>query len=207
MVSRIRAFLKDQTGVSMVEALIAFPVVFFAISAFVEAGMTVHRFNQSAKAVAVGARLAAVSDPVTNIDEFEEQFADLGLEAGDKVPEQIDPIDCGAGLPAVPACDTAALNRLVYGTDGKCDAGAETGVIGMCDVYPSLRPNKVRVSYMLSGLGYVGRPNHPVVSVKVRVEDLMSDFYILSLLFGFADIEIPAQAATVTSEDLSSTPL
>lgn len=204
MVSRIRAFWNDQTGASMVEALLAFPIVFFAISAFVEAGVTVHRFNQSAKAVAVGARLAAVSDPLISIDRFEQDFLTAGKSAGDPVPEDLDPISCGAGSAA---CDDDELERLVFGTDGDCDAGAETGVIGMCDVYPSLTPDKVRVTYMVSGLGYVGRPNNPVVSVRVEVVDLMSDFFILSLLFGLADIEIPPQAATVTSEDLSSTPL
>ncbi|MEK6204123.1 MAG: pilus assembly protein, partial [Amylibacter sp.] len=54
-------FINNQDGVSLVEALITFPVLLLTIAVFVEFGFMVFQYNQTAKAVQLGARLASVS--------------------------------------------------------------------------------------------------------------------------------------------------
>ena len=71
----------------------------------------------------------------------------------------------------------------------------------------AVRAENVRVSYIFSGLGYIGRPFNPVVTVRVEVRNVTFDFFLLAALFGFENLEIPTQSVTITSEDLSTTPL
>lgn len=224
MVSRPSPFWRDTRGASLVEGLIAFPIIFFSITTLVEGGLALYQYNQVAKATAVGARLAAVSDPViadlvgnrlsddpTEIENDPDDDNDnIPLSPGDPYPLDIEPIECGAGLAA--ECDEDKLRRLVEGTYDTATlaergCGAEAGTLGMCDIAPRIRAENVRVSYIFSGLGYIGRPYNPVVTVKVEVRNVNFEFFLLAKLFGFDTLEIPTQSVTVTSEDLSTLPL
>ena len=64
MVRPLSRFWRDTRGASLVEGLIAFPVIFLAITTLIEGGLALYQYNQVAKATAAGARLAAVSDPL-----------------------------------------------------------------------------------------------------------------------------------------------
>lgn len=203
MVNFLSRFRRDESGISLTEALIAFPIVLTVIATFVEAGYAVYQYNQTAKAVAVGARLAAVSDPLVSLQPILDELD--GLAAGAPVPEGIDPVTCGAPDSA-PACDPAGITRLIEGSVDGCDPDGG-GVIGMCDVNPSISAQSVRVIYSPTGLGYVGRPYNPVVTVRVELYDLTFDFFFLGALLGLENIPIPVQSVTITSEDLSTTPL
>ena len=75
----------------------------------------------------------------------------------------------------------------------------------MCDLNGLIRPENIRVTYYRSGLGYVGRPAGPVVSITVETRNLNFDFYFLAALLGLENITIPAHPVTITSEDLSNT--
>lgn len=203
MVMRLRKFIGHQRGVSLVEGLIAFPVVLVAITTFIEGGVAVYQYNQTAKAVAVGARLLAVSDPLVDLEEITDTFGTL--PAGSPVPNTAASASCGPATTT--ACDSDGEARLLEGTTAGCDAAEEDGVIGMCDVNPAINPDGLTVSYVLSGLGYVGRPNSPVVTIKVQLSGQKFNFFLLGALLGLNNLSMPTQAVTVTSEDLSSTPL
>ena len=219
MVRPFSRFWRDMQGASLVEGLIAFPVIFFTITSLVEGGLALYQYNQVAKATAVGARLAAVSDPViaglTNnrlANDPQTDAAGVNYKPGDPFPLNYPTVACGAE--AASACDVARLTRLLGGTDGACDAGAETGILGMCDVAPRIRAENVRVSYIFSGLGYIGRPYNPVVTVRVDVVGVEFDFFLLGAIYsaitgklGLQSLTIPTQSVTITSEDLSTTPL
>lgn len=218
MVRPLSRFWRDTRGASLVEGLIAFPVIFLAITTLIEGGLALYQYNQVAKATAAGARLAAVSDPLlagltdNRIAPDPASAGGVDLGPGDPYPLNIPTLACGAGV--TDACDTARLGRLVGGTDGRCDANAETGTLGMCDIAPRIRAENVRVSYIFSGLGYIGRPYNPVVTVSVEVRDVTFDFFLLGAIYsaitgqlGLRSLSIPTQTVTVTSEDLSTTPL
>jgi Flp pilus assembly protein TadG len=207
MVSFASRFRRQEAGVSLVEGLIVFPIVLLTISTFVEFGYAVYQWNQTSKAVAVGARLAAVSDPVAT--DFDSALADTG-QAGDSPSTSPAVAVCGAsdaarfGEAAASACDTDGLNRLVFGTDGVCDASIGTSIPGMCDLNPGISPANVRISYYRSGLGYAGRPLGPVASVTVEMRNLNFRFFLVGALLGLDSILIPALPVTITGEDLCS---
>lgn len=202
MVGLLTRLWRDRSGISLTEGIIAFPVIFLAVCAFIELGVALFQYNQTAKAVQVGARLAAVSDPLISLAPMVARYGTA--QAGTAVPDDNFSISCGAGAAA---CVPARLNRLVGGTNTSCNARLETGVMGMCDVNPLIRSGNVRVTYQSTGLGYVGRPYSPVVSVRVELVNLKFDFFLLGALLGLNNLSIPSQAVTVTSEDLSTPPL
>lgn len=200
MVMGLSRFFRDERGISLTEGLIAFPIVLLLISTFIEGGVAVYQFNQTSKSVAVGARLLAVSDPLISLQPILTSFG--SLPAGSAVPNAATSVSCNQAT-----CNTAGFNRLLRGSTAGCDPVAETGVQGMCDVNPAIDARGLQVTYILSGLGYVGRPNNPVVTVRVDLSGQTFNFFFLGALLGLNNLEIPRQTVTITSEDLSSTPL
>ncbi|MGG7646073.1 TadE/TadG family type IV pilus assembly protein [Rhodovulum sp. YNF3179] len=207
---------------ALVEGLLVIPLVLLVFAALIEFGFAVFQWNQTVKAMQHGARLAAVSDPLTNIS----ALANSTLDPGEDFPDPTDPanfvapISCPGDPPTdPPTCsdgtnvDTDALDWIFYGSDGTCNAAAG-GRLGMCDVNPRLREENVRVTYHRSGLGYVGRPGGAtdggaVVTITVEAVGVSFDLPIIGgVLAAFGGsgegitIEIPANPVTVTSEDL-----
>lgn len=207
MVTVASRFRKDEAGISFVEGLIVFPLVLLMIVTFVEFGYAVFQWNQTAKAVAIGARLAAVSSPV--VTDFDAVLADSG-EAGSSPSTDAAVAVCGAtdavrfGESVANACDATRLNRIVRGSDGVCSPDIGSSVPGMCDLNPAIGPENLRISYYRSGLGYAGRPLGPVASVTVEMRNLTFHFFLVGALLGLNSILIPALPVTVTGEDLCS---
>lgn len=202
MVGDARKLKHDEAGISFVEGLIVFPLVLLTIVTLIELGMAVYQWNQTTKAVNLGARLAAVSDPVaTNYKTL--LTADYDANNVGK-PTPTTPISIVCTLGAANCSDTA-LTRLVRGSDGACNSNFGSGVPGMCDLNPAIGPANVQVTYYRSGLGYIGRPDGPVSTITVQVRNLQFNFFLLGALLGLNSLPIPAQPVTVTSEDLSST--
>lgn len=200
--------IKDESGVTMIEALLSIPLVMMAIAGMLEVGVMMFQFSQTAKAMQIGARIAVVSDPVAT--DMSALTADFPTNSdGDPVPTTAVSVVCGAG--ASP-CDAAALARIYDGGDGACGATGNPGdLVGVCDVAPFIAPGNLRISYIRSGLGYVGRPRGAVVTVRVEVRNLRFDTFILDDLIRyflpsstFGSFSIPAQPVTLTSEDLST---
>jgi hypothetical protein len=199
MVGLKSPFLHDQRGVTLVEGLIVFPLVLLAISTFIEFGVAVLQWNQTVKALQLGARTLAVSSPlVANMNPL---VADYPSVQGGPTPEADVSVSCGAGTTP---CIAARLNRLVYGSDGICSPNVGSSLSGMCDFNPAIQPEHIRVTYHRSGLGYVGRPGGPVVTITLETRNLTFNFMFLSALLGLQSIELPAHPVTITGEDLSS---
>lgn len=198
MVGRARRFRQDENGISLVEGLIVFPLVLLAYATFVEFGFALFQWNQTVKAMQLGARLAAVSDPLP-VD-MSALTADYPSDQGGPTPVAAQSVSCGAGSTA---CDAARMNRLIFGDDGSCTPAAGT-LLGMCDLHPQIGADNVLITYHRSGLGYVGRPDGPVVTVTVEARNLTFNFFFLGALLGLNSLEIPAHPVTITGEDLSS---
>ncbi|MCI2400420.1 TadE family protein [Aliiroseovarius subalbicans] len=206
---RIRRFRGDENGTSLVEGLLVLPIVLLTFAALVEFGFAVYQWNQTVKALQLGSRILAVSDPVIDTTGSAWQgLTDYGTSLeGDPVPDTSVVAQCGAGMGA--ACLSSEIDRLVYGVDASgsvdysCDP-AYGGLSGMCDFSPKIRPANVWVTYRRSGLGYVGRPDGPVVTITVGTAGLGFNLPFLGALLGFNNIEIPAHPVSITSEDLSS---
>lgn len=201
MVTLWRRFRRDERGISLTEALIVTPIVILMFAAFVELGFLVFQWSQATKAVQIGARLLAVSDPLpTDMSALTADYGALGEQ--EAVPGTIVTVACGAGAAA---CDATRMARLISGSDASCDYVAGT-TVGMCDVFPRITAGNVLVSYRRAGLGYVGRPSGPVVSITVELRNLNFEFLLLGRLLALATdtISIPAHPVTMTSEDMRS---
>jgi hypothetical protein len=204
MVGGAISFRRNEEGATLVEGLIVFPIILLTFATFIEFGVAMVQWNQTVKAMQYGARVLAVSDPLT--DDLATHFeADYPATEGGPILGVIAPVVCTSGgcAPGL-ALNDAALDRLVFGGDGICDPSAGTR-LGMCDINGLITRDNVQVTYHRSGLGYVGRPGGPVVSITVQSRDLNFDFFFLGALLGLENITIPAHPVTITSEDLSDT--
>ncbi len=199
MVKRMHIFRRAEDGATLVEGLLVFPIILLTFATFIEFGVAMVQWNQTVKAMQFGARVLAVSDPLVDMTPF---TADYPATEGGPVPTTAVTVICGAE--AATACDETGLNRLVFGGDGVCGPVAGTR-LGMCDLNGLIAPANIRVTYHRSGLGYVGRPGGPVVSITIETRDLTFNFFFLGALLGLNNITIPAHPVTITSEDLSNT--
>ncbi len=201
--AKLSRFARQQEGTAMVEGLIVFPLVLLTFAAFFEFGYAVFQWNQTVKALQAGARHAAVSDPlISDITALEGAGA-----AGDPVPAEIVSESCGAGTSP---CESGPMNRLIFGataagTDDECGNAAENTIPGMCDFNTRIGASNVLVTYYRAGLGYVGRPGGPVLTIRLEVKDLNFDLPLVGAILGLDQITIPAHPVTITSEDLCST--
>lgn len=195
-------FWQDTRGIALSEAMLTFPIVMLVFAAFVEFGYAMSQWNQTVKALQYGARLAAVSDPVTAdfADVFPTEAADP-LNNGKAAPNDATISSTCVGL----ACNTA-LNRIVYGSadSDSCPVLTAGTRPAMCHINPWIEKNNVVVTYQRSGLGYWGRPDGPVLTMRLEVRDLTFDLPILGALLGINDIVIPAHPVTITTEDLKT---
>lgn len=190
---------RDETGSVFLEFTVTMSVFLTILFGTIETGLLFFQWNIATKAVQLGARLAAVSDPVSS-----GLSATTGLEQAGTLPgDEMPPFDrtCD-GARMASGCDPDAMAALVYGRgDATCDS---TGAnMGMCDVYNRIRPENVVVRYQYTGLGYAGRPGGPVPTITVSLQDIDFEFVALDGLLGLGPVAIPGLRTTVTGEDLT----
>ena len=89
------------------------------------------------------------------------------------------------------------------GSDGACNAG-RSATAGICDLNWRITPDNMVVTYQRSGLGYWGRPDGPVLTMRLEVRNITFDLPILGALSGLDDVTIPAHPVTITTEDLKT---
>lgn len=215
----------DESGAALLEFTAAAFTFFILLFGVIEFANVFYQWNSATKAVQLGARLAAVSDPLTD------DFLDITNEVEDSLPG--DPLvagdydmicdgstaECtctGPLCPDAPSYELDKMRTLVY---GRCDAVVETcnedGVreacngsstfsnIGMCNIFGRVTPENVIVRYEYTGLGYVGRPGGAVPTITVSLTGLTYDWIMIGALTGFSPISLPSFATTVTGEDLN----
>lgn len=193
----------------MTEALMVIPLLMLVFGAMIEFGAMMYQWNQTVAAMQYGARVAAVSDPLTDIsslDTYSTGVTGQPPPSGSGVT-----ISCGAG--AAP-CIASELSRLYTGGDNNCGAPPlpSPRMIGVCDIAPFIQSQNLRVSYHRSNLGYVGRPFGAVVTVTLELRNQTFDFFALDAIMSIfspiglpAGVPIPPHPVSITGEDLCST--
>jgi hypothetical protein len=208
-------FLRDQHGAVMVEVTIILSVTLILVFGAIDFLLLFYQWNAAAKAVQIGARLAAVSDPVASgLNRLSQAVVSASVPPGAAMPNFVVTCDgrtATCTCNGVNACrgikgyDGAAMNTIVFGRGSSSCSDAKSGDgVGMCDIFPRITPANVKIVYAQTGLGYAGRPGGPMPTVIVSLQNLAFHFFFLSGLMGFHDFQIPASTVSLTAEDLSS---
>jgi Flp pilus assembly protein TadG len=202
----------DQTAAALAEFAVVFPVVITVIFGSMDLLYAFYQWNAAAKAVEMGARIAAVSDPVAfGLNNLSNQAVLGGLAPGATMPYF--QVTCGAGscscvgfCAGIPAnsFDPAAMNRIVFGRGRtSCAEATSYYVSGMCDLVPSITAANVVVTYTQTGLGYAGRPGGPLPTITVSLQNMYFHFFFLNSLLG-GRVAMPSMSTTITAEALCS---
>lgn len=208
------SFRHDESGASYLEFTIGMTTFFLILFGVIEFTYVFYQWNAATKAVQFGARLAAVSDPVST--GFTAMTGVGGsVKPGDPMPAF--DITCNGSTGACTGTGSGAyiataMQVIVYGRDAAGTANtqcATTGVSnplrnGMCTYFNKITAQNVIVRYRNTDLGYAGRPGGPVPTITVSLTGLKYDFLFLKGLMGFGSAWVPPLDTTVTGEDLNA---
>jgi Flp pilus assembly protein TadG len=192
----------DARGALAVEFGIVGSMFIVMLMGMMEFGSAFWQWNQATKALQLGVRLAAVSDPVSS-DLKTMTGLSATVEEGDPMP-YFQRICSGATRSCSNGTyDAGALNTLVYGRGNTACPTTLQGYPAMCQVFSRLRPENVIVEYTQTGLGFAGRPGGPLPSITIRFTGLSYNFVVLQNMLGTTAIPMTGLSATVSAEDLS----
>jgi Flp pilus assembly protein TadG len=180
-----------------------------------------YQWNMANKAVQYGARIAAVSNPVAS-DLPLLDWTTTALSAGQPLPANSTLYSWTCNSAGCTGTSTGydgnALNTIVFGRNwlvtgnASCDPTTNLYLRGMCHMFSRVGRDNVEVSYADTGLGFAyrteivasGPVSAPIPTITVKLRNVPFQFFFLSGLMGFGNIQIPAQATTMTGEDLSN---
>lgn len=203
---------RDQDGAILVEATVTMTVLLVFVLGSIDFLVAFYQWNAAAKALLVGARIAAVSDPVADgLNNLSVAVAGPFMPAGAPMPSFVVRCDgaartctCEGACTGITGYNDAAMNTIVFGRgSSSCSDATSLYYAGMCDIFPRITVANVVIVYAQTGLGYVGRPNGPVPTISITLQNLPFQFYFLGGLMGLSKINIPA-VASIGGEDLSS---
>jgi hypothetical protein len=209
-----KAIAHDERGAVLVEVTVVMSIMLVFLLGSIEFLFVFYQRNAAAKAVQIGLRLAAVSDPVAGgLNGL--SAAVLGPRAlpGSAMPDFSVTCDgstsrCTCSNEACPiglAYNALAMNLIVFGRgSSSCGDAKSFYDTGMCDIFQRITPANVTVTYTQSGLGFVGRPGGPVPSISISLKDLRLQLFFLRGLAGLDDLQMPPLTTSMTAEDLSS---
>lgn len=196
-----RRFLKTDSGAASIEyVILLLPLIALVFLSF-QIALAYHFALTAQKAVELGARIAAVRDPVnTAMPAINELDPGSGFSVGKP---------CGLGACLAPGggpwtCSGDDLS----GED--CDAAAFVQIFDeVARVAYLLDPSDLSVTYSYVGLGFAGGPFTPIIEVSIRERPFFLQFFF-NLAFGSGEdtsreLNLPAVAASAIAEDLSST--
>jgi Flp pilus assembly protein TadG len=222
-----RSFARNQAGAVLVETTVLIPILLVFLFGAVDFSLAFYEWSLATKAVQVGARIAAVSDPVASgLNSISTGVLSGTVVAGDPMPsfqvtcEGATP-SCTCTIGTCPGMGTfswAAMNKIVCGRDNtsstectynlvepkQCRNATSLYFSGMCDIFPRITAANVRVVYTQTGLGFAGRFGGPVPTITVSLQNLPFQFFFLNGLLGFQPINISQATTTTTGEILSS---
>ncbi len=209
---KIARLISDENGGALVEATVMLLITFLVLFGSVDFLNAFYQWNMANKAVQLGARIAAVSDPVaSDLSAFD--WISTTYSPGDPLSASgnlyswtCTSSGCGSGAGYNPD----ALKTIVFGRNwlvtgnSRCDPTTNLYLRGMCHMFSRVGLDNVQITYADSGLGFAYRSAGPIPTITVRLQNLPFQFFFLSGLMGFANIQIPTEATSITGEDVSS---
>src|SRR5262245_7642533 len=167
---------QDERGGVLVEAAVMIPIIFVVLMGSVDFLFAFYQWNAAAKAMQVGARLAAVSSPVADgLSNLSSAVLSTTLLPGDAMPANAFTVTCNGSSGACSCSgtctnygsyDLSAMRTIVFGRDGSastsCPVSSASRNNGMCHMFQRITPANVSIQYQQTGLGFAGRPGGPV---------------------------------------------
>ena len=204
MVRAFRKLWKDESGLAAEFALVL-PLLLLLLLGTIDVGIYAWRLNQAEKATQVGARWAAVTDPL--VDEIasttyvNETVGGVFVEQGDRIPvSALGLITCTSTGCSGAGCSSAPITSCTFNSGAFSRLSAR-----MKQVYSPIADTNIQVEYRGSGLGYAGDPNGPDVAplITVRLTGMTYTSVVLSPFGG--NVGLPEFAYSLTAEDSSGT--
>lgn len=203
---------RDEIGGVFVEATVLIPILFVFLLGSVDFLYAFYQWTAATKAMQVGARLAAVSDPVAaGLITIPTNALSSTVLLGDPMPDF--QVTCASttcrctrgNCTGLTGYSATAMNTIVFGRGSTACGDATTAyTAGMCDVFPRITAANVQIVYDQTGLGYAGRAAGPVPTISVSLQNMTFQFFFLNGLMRFANLTMPTFTTTVTGEALSS---
>lgn len=196
--TRIRNLPLCSSGASAAEFALVLPLLVLLIFGVIDGGRFLWEYNRAEKATQMGARFAAVTDPVLGSG-----FSDYSFSIDDGIPQ-------GTAVPLA-NFDNAVCNSSTC----TCVGGSVCGSVGydatafgnivarIAALYPAVTASNVTVEYKNIGLGFAGDPNGPDVAPLVTIRLTGLDFHPITCLMFACTIAMPDFRAALTAEDLS----
>src|SRR5262249_3318402 len=149
-----KCFLRDQQGSVMVEVTVMLSATLVLILGAIDFLLLFYQWNAAAKAVQIGARLAAVSDPVASgFNNLSQAVVSASVPPGAAMPNFVVTCDgrtATCTCNGVNACrgmkgyDRAAMNTIVFGRGGSsCSDAKSADLVGMCGIFSRITPANV----------------------------------------------------------------
>ncbi len=219
MFAKLHQFHRHEDGTTIIEFTIAMMTFFAVVFGVVEFTYSYYQWSAASKAVQVGARIAAVSNPITpGLRTW--TGVGGGIIPGDPMPAfdvtcqmsgaAVSCTGSPANVTATPS--TAAFRDIVFGRGNVAcvEPSPSPRQTGMCNVFSRITLNNVFVRYQNTGLGYAGRPGGTVPTITVGLRSAPNDpgrltfsFIFIGGLMNFAPVTLPSFSTTVTGEDLN----
>ena len=208
---------RDNNGGVLVEATIMITIMFVLVLGSIDFLFAFYQWNAATKAVQVGVRIAAVSDPVAKgLNGLSAGVVSASLRPGSAMPSFTVTCDggtaicsCQGACKGVGGYNAAAMQTIVFGRGSMaCGDATSLYTAGMCDIFARITPANVRIVYTQppapAGLGFAGRPGGPVPTIRISLQNMPFRFFFLGDLLGFRNIQIPGATTTMAAEDLYS---
>jgi TadE-like protein len=205
--------IRDDAGAVLVEVTVMLTLFLVFVLGSIDFLMVFYQWNAAAKAVALGARRAAVSDPVAaGLNGLSAAAVNADLPPGAAMP--IFKVTCD-GATATCTCegtctgmggyDAAAMNAIVFGRNStSCGDAASHDRASMCDILAGITPANVTISYIQTGIGYAGRPGGPAPTITLAIKNVPFQLFFLGNLLGSRRLQMPPLTTSIMAEDLSS---
>jgi len=210
-------FTRDNNGGVLVEATIMITIMFVLVLGSIDFLFAFYQWNAATKAVQVGVRIAAVSDPVAKgLNSLSAGVVSASLRPGSAMPSFTVTCDgataicnCQGACKGVRGYNATAMQTIVFGRGSMaCGDATSLYTAGMCDIFARITPANVRIVYTQpaapAGLGFAGRPGSPVPTIRISLQNMPFRFFFLGDLLGFRNIQIPGATTTMAAEDLYS---
>lgn len=198
MRNTILSFWNDQRGLAAEFALVL-PLLLLLMLGTIDVGNYAWRINQAEKATQLGARFAAVTNPVAQelltASYVGQTVGGTTILQGDRIPAA--------------ALGTITCTSTTCSCSGSCpgntfDSAAFNALAARMRVaMPTLQNANIIVEYSGSGLGFAGDPNGPDISpiITVRLQNLSYTPITLSPIG--TTVNLPDFAYSLTAEDAS----